>query len=200
MSTGVMSVSPLVTKFSQEDLCKRARTKPSLVMGFSDEDLVGTTQPHVDALVITTRIGGFDMHKVMVDEGSGAEIMYPDLFIGLRLKEKDLESYGAPLMGFDGKIVIPKERIKLLVQVEQEEVLVDFIVVDVYSPYTAILAQPWLHALRAVSSTLHQKVKFLTKGWIGEIQGCQALAIQCLITVINHRTPSEGMNKASPKL
>ena len=84
-------------------------------------------------------------------------------------------------------MVIPKGRIKLLlVQVEQEEVLVDFIVVDAYSPCTVILARPWLHALRAVSSTLHQKVKFPTKGRIGEIRGCQVSVRQCLIARINH--------------
>ena len=73
--------------------------------------------------------------------------MYLDLFRGLGLKEEDLESYRAPLMGFNGKMVILKGRIKLLVQVEKEEVLVDFIVVDAYSPYTAILARLWLHTL-----------------------------------------------------
>ena len=31
----------------------------------------------------------------------------------------------------------------------------DFIVVDAYSPYTAIVARPWFHALGAVFSTLH---------------------------------------------
>ncbi|XP_075663178.1 uncharacterized protein LOC142632704 [Castanea sativa] len=118
----------------------------SLVMGFSNEDLVGTAQqPFVDTLVVTVRIGGFDVHRVMVDGGSGVEIMYPDLFKGLGLKEKDLESYGAPLMGFNGKMVIPNGRIKLPVQVKKEEVLVDFIVVDAYSPYTTILARLWLH-------------------------------------------------------
>jgi len=106
-------------------------------MGFSDKDLVGTAQPHVDTLVVIMRIEGFDVHKVMVDEGSVAEIMYPNLFRGLGLKKKDLESYETPLMGFDRKMVIPKGRIKLLVQVEKEEVLVDFIVVA----YTAILVR-----------------------------------------------------------
>jgi len=42
-STVVMSVSSPVINFSQEDLCKRARMGPSLVMGFSNEDLVGIT-------------------------------------------------------------------------------------------------------------------------------------------------------------
>ena len=70
------------------------------------------------------------------------------------MKKKDLESYEAPFIGFDRKMVIPKGRIKLSVQVEREEVFMDFIVVDAYSPYIAILARPWLHAFGAISSTL----------------------------------------------
>ena len=45
-------------------------------------------------------------------------------------------------------------------QAGSEVVEVDFIVVDAYSPYTAIIARPWLHALGAVSSTLHLKGKY----------------------------------------
>ena len=41
---------------------------------------------------------------------------------------------------------------------------VGFIMVDTYSPYTTIVARPWLHALGAVFSTLHQKVKYLLEG------------------------------------
>ena len=78
-----MSVSPLITNFSREDLCKKARTELSLVMGFSNEDLVSIAQPHVNTLIVTMRIGGFDVHRVMVDGGSRAKFMYPDLFTGL---------------------------------------------------------------------------------------------------------------------
>ena len=45
-------------------------------------------------------------------------------------------------------------------QTGSEVVEVDFIMVDVYSPYMAIVARPWLHALGAVSSTLQLKVKY----------------------------------------
>ena len=57
-----------------------------------------------------------------------------------------------------------------------EMVEVDFIVVDVYSPYTAIVARPWLHTLGAVSSTLHQKIKYPSEGQIEEILGDQDMA------------------------
>ena len=62
----------------------------------------------------------------------------------------------------------------------------DFIVVDAYSPYTAIVARPWLHALGAISSTLHLKVKYLSRDQIEELVGSQFVAKQCLVAVIMH--------------
>ena len=48
----------------------------------------------------------------MVDQGSAAEIMYPDLFKGLGLKSEDSRSYSSPLVSFEGKIVVPKGQIR----------------------------------------------------------------------------------------
>ena len=161
-------------------------------MGFSDEDKIGTVQPHDDALVITLRIGGYDVKRVMVDQGSAAEIMYPDLFKGLNLRTEDLTPYNSPLVSFEGKIIIPKGQIRLPVQAGAEIVEVDFIVVDAYSPYTAIVARPWLHTLGAVSSTLHQKIKYPSGGKIEEILGDQTMARQCMIAAIRHKPETES--------
>ena len=64
---------------------------------------------------------------------------------------------------------------------------VDFIVVDAFSPYTAIMSRPWLHSLGAVSSTLHQKVKYPSEGQVLEIVGSHSMARQCLIAAIQHK-------------
>ena len=88
----------------------------------------------------------------------------PDLYKGLNLKPEDLMAYDSPLVSFERKTVTPKGQIRLPIQTESEVIEVDFIVVDAYSPYTAIVARPWLHALGAVSSTLHQKVKYPSEG------------------------------------
>ena len=82
------------------------------------------------------------MKRVMVDQDSAAEIMYPDLYKGLNLKSEDSMPYSSPLVSFEGKIVILKGQIRLPVQTGPELVEVDFIVVDAYSPYTAIVARP----------------------------------------------------------
>ena len=173
-----------------EDDChelKRAKLDRSLVMGFSDKEKIGTIQPHDDALVIILRIGGYDVKRVMVDQGSAAEIMYPDLFKGLNLKTEDLTPYNSPLVRFEGKIIIPKGQVRLLVQTGSETVEVDFIVVDAYSPYTAIVARPWLHTLGAIFSTLYQKVKYPSGGKIEEILGDQTMMRQCMIAAIQHK-------------
>nr|XP_023879471.1 uncharacterized protein LOC111991887 [Quercus suber] len=148
---------------------KKPKIYPYPVLSFSEEDKIGTIQPHENALVITLRIWGYNVKKVMVDDGSGVEIMYLDLYKGLKLKPEDLTPYSSPLMIFNGKIVTPKGQIRLPVQTGPEIVEVDFIVVDTYSPYTAIVARPWLHTLGVVASTLLQKVKFPSEDWVLEI-------------------------------
>ena len=87
---------------------KRARVELPLVMGFSDEDKIGTIQPHDNALMITLWIRRYDVKRVMMDQGSAAKTMYPDLYKGLNLKAEDLTPYSSPLMSFEGKIIISK--------------------------------------------------------------------------------------------
>ena len=113
--------------------------------------------------------------------------MYPDLYKGLNLKSEDLTAYESSLISFEGKTVIPRGQIRLPIQTDSEIVEVDFIVVDSYSPYTAIVARPWLHALGAVSSTLHQKVKYPSEGLVKEILGNQSVARQCMMVAILHK-------------
>ena len=156
------------------------------ILSFSKEDKIGTTQPHDDALLITLRIRDYDVKRVMVDSGSGAEVMYPDLYKGLRLKSEDLMPYNSPLISFDKKLVIPKGIIRLPIQIGPVIVEVNFIVVDTYSPYTAIVGRPWLHTLGAIASSLHQKVKFSSGDQVLEIRGCQSTARQCVVAAISH--------------
>ena len=85
----VLSVAQLPTEESQPGP-KRAGMNFHPILSFSEEGKIGTTQPHDDALLITLRIGDYDVKKVMVDGGSATEVMYPNLYKGLNLKLEDL--------------------------------------------------------------------------------------------------------------
>ncbi|XP_050289647.1 uncharacterized protein LOC126727773 [Quercus robur] len=195
----VLSVSRSPAKDHSQAL-KRAKRRVPLILGFSDEDMAGTIQPHEDALVVTLRISGYDVRRVMVDQGSVVDVMYPDLYRGLGLKPEDLTAYNSPLVSFEGRLVTPKGLIRLPVQSGMDVVEVDFIVVDVFSPYTAIVGRPWLHTLKAVSSTLHQKVKYPFGDQVLEIVGSQAAARQCLVVAIQHRPEAETSATADNEL
>ena len=142
--------------------------------------------------MITLRIREYDVKRVMVDQDSATKIMYPDLYKGLNLRAEDLTPYSSLLVSFEGKIIIQKGQIRLPMQIGSEVVEVDFIVVDAYSSYTAIVARPWLHTLGVVSSTLHQKIKYLSEGQIKETLGDQSMARQCLVAAIQHKPEAES--------
>ena len=89
-------------------MAKRIKMGTPLVLDFSDEDKLGPIQPHDDALVVTLRIGGYDVKRVMIDQGSGVEIIYLDLYKGLNLKPENLTAYSSPWVSFEGKMVVPK--------------------------------------------------------------------------------------------
>ena len=88
-------------------------------------------------------------------------------------------------------MVIPKGQIKLPIQTGSDVVEVDFIVVDVFSPYTAIMGRPLLYTLGAVSSTLHQKVKYPSGDQVPKILESQSMARQCLVAAIQHWLEAE---------
>jgi len=195
----VMSVARLPIEADDRE-SKKAKGMASPIIGFSDEDKVGTIQPHDDALVVTFRIGGYDVKRVLVNQGSAVEVMYLDLYKGLKLRPEDLIAYDSPLVSFDGKTITPKGLIRLPIQIGSDIVEVDFIVVDAYSPYTAIVARPWLHALGVVSSTLHQKVKYPLEGRVKEVIGDQVIAWQCMVSTISRQLSTEPSTTAEDGL
>lgn len=54
--------------------------------------------------------------------------------------------------------------------------VVDFLIVDCPSTYNAILGKPMLNKMKAVTSTYHLLIHFLTEEGVGEVRGDQAVA------------------------
>ena len=72
--------------------------------------------------MVTIKIGGYDVKRVLVDQGSEAKIMYPDLYKGINLKPEDLEMYDSPLVSFNGRMMVPQGMIRLPIQTGDKEV------------------------------------------------------------------------------
>uniref|UniRef100_A0A2N9GXW1 Integrase catalytic domain-containing protein n=1 Tax=Fagus sylvatica TaxID=28930 RepID=A0A2N9GXW1_FAGSY len=159
-------------------------TSAHQVVSFSDEDLADVQMPHNDPLVITLRFGDYDVQRVLVDQGSFAEIMYKGLYEKLGLKEANLANFTTPVFGFTGESTIPMGKTTLPILVGPITLQIEFIVIRGSSPYNAIVGRDWLHRMKAVPSTLHQKLWFPTEDGVMEVNGDQVTVKQCVLASI----------------
>ena len=62
------------------------------------------------------------------------------------------------MYGFDRNETRSPGTISLSVRADPYNIITKFYMVDVESPYNAILGKPWLHMMKVVPSTYHQLV------------------------------------------
>ncbi|GFY89059.1 hypothetical protein Acr_06g0009990 [Actinidia rufa] len=152
---------------------------------FSNDDLRGLHLPHDDALVVSAVIANFNVQRILIDNGSSADILFISAFEKMKIRLDKLHLFHTPLTGFGGNTTHPLGWINLPITLgtepHQTTVWQDFIVVDCPSPYNAILGRPTLGGIKAITSTYHLKLKFSTSTGIGEIKGDQKkFAPECL--------------------
>ena len=157
-------------------------------MSFNEADAREMKQPHNDPLVIMPTIEGFNTKRILVDNGSSADIIYLPAFQQLKLDPKILRPFDSPLVSFSGDRVYPRGIVTLTVMVGTYPVQLtrqlDFLVVDCPSSYNVIIGRPTLNKWKATTSTYCLKVKFPTDNGVGEVKGDQVLARECYQAVL----------------
>ena len=95
----------------------RVRSTDEQAITFTDENAKRIHHPHDDAIVITLLIADYTTRKVLVDNGSSADILYYPAFQQMRLGRDQLHPVNFPLVGFGGMKVQPMGTISLSVVV-----------------------------------------------------------------------------------
>ncbi|XP_075665288.1 uncharacterized protein LOC142634942 [Castanea sativa] len=83
------------------------------IIGFLEKDARCLPHPHDDALVVNIWVGDFNTHRVLVNNGSSANILYYPAFQQMRIEREQLVSTNAPLVGFGGMKVYPLSAVTL---------------------------------------------------------------------------------------
>ena len=143
-------------------------------------------------------IANYTTRRVLIDNGSSANILYYPTFQQMRINNELLRLVNVPLIGFGGMNVLPVGTISLPVivssypwQINKE---VNFLVVDCLSSYNAIIGRPTLNGWKAAMSTYHLFVKFPMKYGIGEVQGDQLVAKECYLAMLALDERMQTMN------
>ena len=87
------------------------------IIGFSEEDARRLHHPHDDAFIVSIRVGDYNTHRVLVDNGSSANILYYPTFQQMRIERERLVLTNALLVGFRGMRVYPLSAVTLLVKI-----------------------------------------------------------------------------------
>ena len=120
--------------------------RESPIIGFSEKDARCLHHPYDNALVVSIRIEDYNMHRVLVNNGSSADILYYPAFQQMGIGREQLIPTNASLVGFGGTRVLPLGAITLSVVVgdypQQIAKDVTFLVVNCSSAYNAILGRP----------------------------------------------------------
>ena len=112
--------------------------------------------PYYDALILTLCINNFDVHRVLVDPGSSANLLHLPAFQQIKVPLDHLSSVGRVLSGFNEATTLTVGDIVLFVKAGPVTHHVLFSVVEDLGPYNSIVGRAWLQAMKAVLSTYHQ--------------------------------------------
>ena len=150
---------------------------------FSDSDLEGCQHPHDDPLVVRAVVANKTVHRVLIDNGSSADIIFASAFDKMGIGREKLEPVNTHLRGFSGEKVLPLGSIQLVLTLGdppcQATTTTRFLIVDASSAYNMFLGRPSLNAIKAIPSAYHMMIKFPTVSRVGMVRGDQRVAREC---------------------
>ena len=142
---------------------------------FSDSDLEGCQHPHDDPLVIRAIVANTTVPRVLIDNGSSADIIFASAFGKMGIGREKLEPVSTHLWEFLGEKVLPLGLIQLVLTLGeppcQATTTARFLIVDAPSAYNMLLGRPSLNAVKAIPSAYHMIIKFPTIHEVGMVRG-----------------------------
>ena len=151
----------------------------------------GCQHPHDDPLVVHAIVANTTVHRVLIDNGSSADIIFASAFDKMGIGREKLEPVNAHLRGFSGEKVLPLGSIQLVLTLGeppcQATTTARFLIVDAPSAYYKLLGRPSLNAIKAITSAYHMKIKFPTVHRVWMVRGDQRVARECYTASMKQR-------------
>ena len=129
---------------------------------FFESPLRQLSMPHYDALVLGLEVGKHLMKRILVDPDSATILLYLFALLRLGYKPDNIHDPRSVLVSFNGSQANSFGKIVLHVSDGPVTALVSLTVIDEPSSFNAILGHIWIHAMKALPSSYHKMLSFLT--------------------------------------
>jgi hypothetical protein len=140
-------------------------------LSFNDEDLPMEGKAHNKALHISTMCQDTVLARVLVDTGSSLNVLPKSTLNKMSIDGVYLKPSSLIVKAFDGSRRSVIGEVCLPIQIGPHTFGITFQVMDINPAYSCLLGRPWIHAAGAVTSTLHQKLKFVVDGKLITVAG-----------------------------
>ncbi|XP_074323058.1 uncharacterized protein LOC141660003 [Apium graveolens] len=174
---------PLTNIHSLEDSPSKIFKGESANITFRERESRWVHHPHIDAMVITMLIGAMNVHRVFLDNGSSANILYYSTYKKLGFLDSNMNFEDVHVYGFTGEVVRVMGSVRLPVTLGEGALsvtqMIDFKVLDQDSTHNVLMGRPWLRAFRVITSIHHLMIKFPTPNGVGSLIGSQYESRDC---------------------
>ncbi|KAI5420445.1 hypothetical protein KIW84_044296 [Lathyrus oleraceus] len=149
-------------------------------LSFCDADLPEEGRDHNMALHISMNCKSDAMSNVLVDTGSSLNILPKTTLSRLSYQGPPMRQSGVVVKAFDGSRKTVIGEVDIPIKIGPSDFQVTFQVMDIHPSYSCLLGRPWVHEAGAVTSTLHQKLKFVKNKKLVVVGGEKALLVSHL--------------------
>ncbi|XP_026436653.1 uncharacterized protein LOC113334667 [Papaver somniferum] len=156
-------------------------------ISFTAEEVPGGGEPHDNPLVVKLEINPKEkddeeeeeeenadiwaINRILIGPGSSVDILFYHTYKTMGGRDEELIPSTYKIYSFNGTTNKPKGEITMRIPLKSISAEIVLYVVDVESPYNALIGRPWLNGILGVASTFHQCIKFPLPQGIEIIRG-----------------------------
>lgn len=150
-------------------------------LSFSDEELPEQGRDHNLALHISINCQEDALSNMLVDIGSSLNVLPKSTLYKLAYQCAPMRFSGVVVKASDGSRKTVIGEVDLQIKIGPCLFQITFHVMDIHPAYSCLLGHPWIHEAGEVTSTLHQRLKFVENGKLVLVGGEQTMLVSHLL-------------------
>ena len=164
-----------ITQDTMEHLV--GRIQASNYLYFTEDELDPEGTGHNKPLYITVKCKDCLIGKVLVDNGSALNVLPKHMLDEMPIDATHMRPSTMTARAYDGSPRQVTGTIDIELFIGPQVFLVTLQVIDIHPSYSMLLGRPWIHAAGAVTSSLHQCLKYIINGTLVKVKAEETLSM-----------------------
>lgn len=157
-----------------------ANISASSCLGFNDDELSPKCINHNKALHISIECVDTVLSRVLVDTGSSLNVLPKNSLSKLTIEGLVMKPSSLIVRAFDRSRRTMIGEVDLPMEIWPHIFFITFYVMDIYLVYNCLLGHPWIHSAGSITSTLHQRLKFMIGSKLVVVEGEEDIMVSHL--------------------